>query len=52
MDALYLELLEQHPNSGINLTVVHPFTVNTGWYYMYTQCEQSTNLHRKTLMNK
>ena len=32
MDALYLELLEQHPNSGINLTVVHPFTVNTGWY--------------------
>ena len=30
MDALYLELQEQHPNSDIQLTVVHPFTVNTG----------------------
>ena len=30
MDALYLELQEQHPESGVQLTVVHPFTVNTG----------------------
>jgi hypothetical protein len=30
MDALYLEMRQLYPNNEVQMTVVHPFTVNTG----------------------